>query len=277
MYIKKTWYTNRTIEVEKTYQWRYGAPGMPRSLKKKATPEDIARQNEWIAEKTLRRTINYNFGVNDLHLILTYRKDNRPAPELQPKLLRKFLGKMRSAYKKAGFEFKYIISTEYGSRGAVHHHLIINSVNAPGISTTSLVNRLWEYGRPMWVPLDDTGEYKDLAEYIIKDTAKCFRQEGNPFRQRYSCSRNLVKPEPEVEQMSAARWRDEPKITKQQEKDGWWLDYDSIVTGFNRVTGYPYQYYTLRRMGEMTAVQKKKYKIYKITGHWPVHPEEWEV
>lgn len=269
MYTKKTWYLLRTVEVEKTYQWRYGAPGMPRSAKKKATPEDIERQNQWVAEKKLRRTINLNFKGDDLHLILTYRKDNRPEKEQQPKILKDFLKDMRRDYRKAGCQFKYILATEYGSRGAVHHHLIINNITQDGISTTRLVTKNWKYGRPMWVPLDDTGEYKDLAEYIIKDTSKSFRMEGNPFKQRYTCSRNLEKPVPVVEKMSASRWRDEPKITPKMENDGWWLDYDSIVTGFNRVTGYPYQYYTLRRICDMTSYQRRKYEIFKKTRHWP--------
>lgn len=276
MYTKKTWYLHKTIEVEKTYQWKYGAPGMPRSKKTKATPEDIERQNQWIAEKNLRRILNVNFYEDGLHLILTYRKENRPDPEQQPAMLRKFLNKMRAAYKKNGFILKYVLSTEYGKHGVVHHHLVINNIHTEKIDTATLVRELWTHGRPMWVPMDDTGEYKDLAEYIIKETSKSFRMEGNPFKGRYTCSRNLERPEPEVEEMNVAKWRNEPKITKQMEKDGWWLDYDSIVTGFNRVTGYPYQYYTLRRLIDMDETQKKKYKYYKLNGHWPSDPMEWE-
>ena len=44
----------------------------------------------------------------------------------------------------------------------------------------------------------DSGEYSELASYLIKETEETFREEDSPFKQRYSCSRNLITPEPKA-------------------------------------------------------------------------------
>lgn len=99
MYIKKSYYLRNTIEVEKRYPGNYGAPGKEREKKCKKTPEDIARQNEWNACKKLRRLINLNFGEDDYHLILTYKKEERPKDEQEAKkILQKFLRTVRREY-----------------------------------------------------------------------------------------------------------------------------------------------------------------------------------
>lgn len=139
-----------------------------------------------------------------------------------------------------GQPFKYIVTTEYGKRGGVHHHLIINTIDG----TTQIVNKAWKCGRPHFTPLDDTGDYKDLAEYLIKETAERFREPDNPMKTRYSCSRNLERPKPVVEKVHAKRWAHEPKSVK-----GYYIVKDSVVNGFNPVTGHEYQYYTMAKLG----------------------------
>ena len=47
IYIIKTCKINNKVEIEKYKDGRYGAPGVPREEKRKATPEEVARQNFW--------------------------------------------------------------------------------------------------------------------------------------------------------------------------------------------------------------------------------------
>ena len=239
-YRRKYFPLRYTIEVEENHKGNYGAKGQKRKDKKKATPEDIERQNQWIAEKNLRRLINNNFGPDDWHMILTYQKDKRPDVKEARKAVRKFLAAMRKDFKKLGKVLKYILVTEYENK-AIHHHIIIENIVVGQTTTAKLVKKNWEYGRPKFVPMDDNGEYKDLAEYLIKETSKTFKQKENPNKLRYTRSRNLEIPEPAVEEMYRHEFDKEPKPLP-----GYYIDKDSLVTGINKA-GKPYRYYTMLR------------------------------
>ena len=68
--------------------------------------------------------------------------------------------------------------------------------------TAAMVRELWAVrrgqdgirGNPKFVMLYDSGEYSQLADYLIKETERTFRDEDSAVKQRYSCSRNLTKP-----------------------------------------------------------------------------------
>ena len=228
-----------TIDVEKSFTGRYGAPGQKREKKHKATPEDIERQNLWNSIKKLTRKMNANYTAGDHHVILTYRRENRLSVEQSEKAIAKFLRVMRGAYKKAGLPFKWVLTTEYKTK-AIHHHLVINDGFEYGINTMRLVQELWEYGRPKEVPLDDTGDYKGLAAYFVKETA--VKNNEKP-KTSYHCSRNLVTPEPEVEIIDAKTFSKNPKPFQ-----GYYIDKNSLIEGINPVTGFLYQHYTMIRI-----------------------------
>lgn len=239
-YIQYEYICGETIEVEKKHTGRYGAPGQKRQKRQRATPEEIARQNERNAIKKLRRKINCNFTQNDFHLILTYRKEIRPEPEEARKQISQFLKKLREIYKKQDGLLKYILTTEYKNK-AIHHHLIIN--NLENVNVPAAVRSLWEHGRPKFVLLDDTGDYEKLAEYFVKETGQSFREPDNPNKTRYTCSRNLKEPEVRKKAMKAKSWKEDPKPKK-----GWYIVKETLVEGINPVTGYRYQYYTMRKI-----------------------------
>ena len=46
-YIRQTWDCGNTREVEEKHTGRYGARGQKRQKRRKATPEEIAKQNQW--------------------------------------------------------------------------------------------------------------------------------------------------------------------------------------------------------------------------------------
>lgn len=242
MYMRNEWQYRKgeLVEIEHYYPGNYGAPGMPRAEKKKKTPEQIKKQNERNRIKFLQRLIIANFTKGDLHLVLTYGSRDKPGYEQAKKDLRKFINRMRTAYKKAGFRFKYIAVTEYGKKGhALHHHLVIQDIATDRIDTIRLARKLWELGHAGWTDLYEDGEYKKLAEYIVKRETK---QEGE--WSSYTRSRNMVIPKPKRKKLYRRRWLPEPKPWK-----GYEIIKDSIINGENRFTGYPYQKYMMRRIG----------------------------
>lgn len=235
-YYKTTIIAGKTIEIIKSYTKRIGTK--VRGSKVKATAEDMARINQANAERTLRLKINANFGADDLFITLTYRKDERPTAKQAKKNIEKFLRGLRAAFKKVGEELKYINVTEYKNK-AIHHHLVLNHID--GKNVLKMVRELWEFGRPAAKPLDDSGQYKDLAAYLIKETSATYKDNAGGHKQRYSCSRNLVMPKPKTERVKRAkRWVENPVPVK-----GYYIDKSTIYNGIDPFTGKKYQKYTM--------------------------------
>lgn len=245
IYEKISYRIGRKIEVEKHYSGRYGAPGFKRQKKKKKTPEEMAKQNLWRKKKKLRQTIELNFGEGDWHVIITCRKKDRPTKEEAPKVIREFRDRLRSAYRQQDWELKYIITAEIGERGAVHWHMIINECHNDTTSTAKTINKLWHRGRCQFVPMDDTGDYEALANYIIKKTSEKLENGESIEKLSYIASRNLIRPEDvkQKETIRSNRWSKQPKPPK-----GWELI--KLHNGINKFTGLPYQYYTIQKQGE---------------------------
>ena len=234
MYERIRYIFQNSIEIEERHTGRYGAPGQPREKREKATPEQIAKQNQRNREKKARRLIKANFEENDYWVTLTYRKEERPE-NIQDAagIVSKMLRKLRTRYKRMGMELKYMICTEQGSRGAIHHHLIIN--RAP--DGDMLIAGLWPYGRPNIKLIYREGEYQALAEYIVKIPEK----EG--CKNKYSHSRNLITPQPEKRIMLRPTWNREPKPPK-----GYYLDKNTYYEGMNPVSGHKYRSYMFVRL-----------------------------
>ena len=73
-YIRWIWDCGNTREVEEKHTGRYGARGQKRQKRRKVTPEEIAKQNQWKRERDVRRLIKWNFGIGDYWFTLTYKK-----------------------------------------------------------------------------------------------------------------------------------------------------------------------------------------------------------
>ena len=233
-YIKRITIAGKTKEIEKSYSSRYGKRGIGRSKNMNPTPLDVKRVNQRNAETRLRRLINCNFEKNDIHLVLTYKKEDRPNPEAAKKILANFIRRIKRRYEKEGIEFKYIHVTEYGKKsGAIHHHILL-----PGIDMR-IIQDTWEYGKARPTYLDDKGDYGQLANYLIKQTSKAFMQDDAKGR-RYHPSRGLKKPRTFVKIVHSNTYREDPKPEK-----GYYIELDSIKNGVHEVTGSPYQFYRM--------------------------------
>lgn len=236
MYIQKKTYAGRTVRVQKHYSARIGVKGIARNPNAQKSSEQMKKQNQRNALNNLTDLLCENFCKDDMHIVLTYRREYAPTPEESKKQLDKFLRKARKVYREQGKELKYIAVTEYQNK-RIHHHLIVNAIDA------RLLQNVWEYGRLRPTYLDGTGDYAQLAAYLIKETAKTYEMEDAPQRKRYTCSRNLKRPQVEIKKQSPKRWMPTPRVPK-----GYMLIPDSLYNGFDRF-GFPVQEYRLLKLG----------------------------
>ena len=241
-YIRHLWEFGDSVEVEEKHTGRYGARGQKRGKKKKASPEDIVRQNQWKKERDLRRLIKWNFGQYDFWMTITYRKGDRPTWEQMVKDVQDLIRKVRRKYKRLGKELKYIYRLAIGKRGGPHIHILVNRIQADGTATDMIFSDCWTKGHINFRSLHESGGYKDLAEYIAKPLEDWEPEDAK----RYHPSRNLIRKEPREKVINRRNLVDRqgipipPKAPK-----GYYIDPESVKMGINPVTGFAYRHYTL--------------------------------
>ncbi len=234
-YRQSKWIYGNTIEFKKAHTWMWNRKGERRNRSgsfSNLTPEQIEakkkkmqRHNELEAIKELDRILQANFTEDDQHVVLTYRDDCVPTVEESRKVLNNFLSRTRRFFKKHDCEFKYVITTEWNAK-RIHHHIVCNSI--PGVNMSKEIMRLWGNGGAHFTPLYEDKDFNGLAKYLVKETKRTFRDDGNPYKQRYSCSRNLVRPEPEVKIVHANTWSKDIKVPKSLRDQGYYLDRESV-------------------------------------------------
>lgn len=235
MYLKKRYVAGNTIEIQKTVSVRYGITATRRE-KINRTPEAVQKYNGKMARRQLIRIINANFNPGDIYLTLTYRRGERPGEDEAVKDRSRLLRRLRSKVKKRGGELRYIAVTAIGSKGGIHHHLILGGIVAEDL------RGLWDKGRTDIQYLYENGHYEDLATYLIDQEARGPGGQGGIIGRRWSGSRNLTIPEPEIEVVDADTWREPP-----EPELGYVIDVASIEAGTSPVSGQPYLYYRMLR------------------------------
>lgn len=250
-YLKKTYTAGITIEVQKTYSARYG-----KTLQKEGrtgkSREAVKRYNEKTAQRKLTRLINANFKPGDTFVTLTYRRGNRPEPEDARKQRDRFLRLMRLYFKGQGEQMKYLGASGVGERGAIHHHFIMNSADHREIK------KCWPHGKAFCEPLWDNGEYSALAAYIYQQNRTGLDGKEQISGDRWCCSKNLVRPRPKVEEVSARTWKEPPAPVK-----GYIIDPDSVEVGFSPVTGIPYMFYRMVKIPPRSRIMAPDGRILK--------------
>lgn len=242
-YVKRTTKAGKTIEIEYYYTSRYNKKGIKKRKKVKPTRPEQDRINTKQAERNLRLLINNNFGYGDFHVVLDYiRVKGMPdrSKEQMRKDLNIFLREIRKEYKKSGKNLKYISVMEIGKKGARHHHLVINQID------TKILQKAWYkayegHNRIKVFPLDDSGNYRELASYLIKYTSlhRDDKDEKALQKKRYCCSRNLIRPIPEYKLVTKRSWyRCEPKTIK-----GYYVDKSSVDIGITSPEYYGYGFF----------------------------------
>ncbi len=247
-YLKRTVRCGKIVEVDKYYAPRFGTKGAPRGKQKAETPEDVAATNMRNAIRKLRWLLNTNFDASGFHMVLTYRKGDRPDPEEARRRMDRFLRELRSKAKRAGSELKYIHVTEYAAK-SIHHHFIVSGVGVKEAQAS------WKYGRIHATPLDESGNYAALAEYLVKETKRTYADAAAPYGKRWCASKNLKQPEVIVEEVHAESWRKNPKPIK-----GYEIVPDSVMVGVHDATGAPWQRYWMQEIPERKDENGKRKK-----------------
>lgn len=197
-----------------------------RKKRGKPTSDAVKKNNDMLAIKLLTRLINLNFFPGDFHTTLTYAK--AVTAEEANRQLDNWIKRMRREYKKLGKEFYYIAVTEFKHQ-RIHHHVVMNYIDF------KIINKQWKLGRIRCTPLDKTRNYRKLAEYLIKETQKTFREPGNSTKRRWKPSRNLKRPVVKREWVSVSQLfqnLDDIKPIK-----GYAIDKESMRKYTNPVTG----------------------------------------
>ena len=73
-YTGKRYHFKNAIEVEEFHTARYGAPGQSRMKRRKPTPEQMEKINQYNREKLARRKLREHFDIHDYFTDLTYRR-----------------------------------------------------------------------------------------------------------------------------------------------------------------------------------------------------------
>lgn len=247
------------IEHEYKCKGRYGANGEKRAPKKKVTPEQIRKQNQWKKEKEVLRVMRENFGEGDLWATLKLPKGTRMGKEKILDIRDKFFRKLRDRYKSRKQALKYMYRIEIGERGGIHIHLLINRLDGKPW-TAEVVSRIWEElagGHVHYTPVYEQGGMKELADYLTKPVKEEITgqltlfgtEEEQKIFSKYGCSRSLKRPEKETHEYKRRTIRrlveNGPEPTP-----GYYIDQDSVRYGTNPFTGMTYYYYTEIKLPE---------------------------
>ena len=96
----------------------------------------------------------------------------------------------------------------------------------------AILSECWPHGHIHLTLLYEEGGFQELAEYIGKPGEEKF----------YTHSRNLVFPKLRIRRIRNREWKRQPRAYK-----GYYVDKDSVVVGYNPVTGKQYMHYVMVR------------------------------
>ncbi|MBK5254331.1 MAG: hypothetical protein JJE03_07755 [Peptostreptococcaceae bacterium] len=225
--IRETCIAGAVVERSIKVSNRYLSKGERRKPRTNITRDAVQKNNDRIAAKCLARVLNANFYPGDWHQVLTYSIE--PTPEEAKRYLNNFLNRMKREYKKAGKEFKCIAVTEYRHK-RIHHHIVCPYLDL------KIFNDQWKEG---WIRPSALGKHRNyykLANYLIKETSKSFREPEAVFKKRYSARGKLVKPIIKREVVSASElFVNDPKPLK-----GYQVERDTLRRYEHPYTGLEY-------------------------------------
>lgn len=173
-----------------------------RAAKTKCSSEARKRLNFRSAWQKLQLLLCCNFGSRDHWVTLTYDDAHLPnRREEAKKDIQKLIDKLRTCWRKAGTELKYVYVIEElvddGQGRRLHFHLVINSTGSG--RDYEAIRSLWQKGSNIEIkPLCDEAMFADdfleLAQYLCKER----NPEAGSYNTGDRCwcsSLNLSKPE----------------------------------------------------------------------------------
>lgn len=246
-YFRKVVEAGNTREVYNYISGRVGRSGNGAGMTKEESTAAMKKYHEKRATDRCRQLINANFGPGDLWLRFSFPKGTRKSAEEVRADIKKFIRVLRRLYKKEGRTMKYIYSVGIGSRGGMHFHMVASKL----LDTEKILNAWQDLigGSAGGFPSGDLkflwrdGHYEKVASYLIENSRQQRGTERQVYAKRFCQSQNLTEPKETITRSRSKHWHSQPKIPA-----GWILA-GEVYNGANP-WGYPYQSYTLIRVGQ---------------------------
>lgn len=102
-----------------------------------------------------------------------------------------------------------------------------------------ILRKCWTHGGIHVDPLISGNQYRKIAAYFIKYSARTEETEGKLIGKRWYPSKNLVKPQVTKKVIRSNKFREDIP-----EKDGYYIEKDSVISGISDFTGFQYFSYT---------------------------------
>lgn len=217
-YIKRMQKAGNVIFVDKYHTYRHNDSDFYRGERRRRKYKETTVQQKLINERAAaRRFIAYgceNFTPGRSFFIrLSYRRGERPANLVAAHefFRRKFLRRLKRKLP----ELKYMGLTELGSKGGIHHHLLVEDVDM------NILLKLWTFGE-LKIMRTYTGELSQLVSYLTKGeidfilpaSERAAQHKGIRSALRTK-SANLKKPAPAVKKVvKAATFSERPGSVK---------------------------------------------------------------
>lgn len=261
MVAERITYAGRTVEVER-YHINHIPQKGPRKKKKEESPERIKQSNLRKRTSRLRQLMNANFNDKEFwSMTLTYKKGEEPRSIRQVRNdASDFVSRLRKTAALFGTELKFIYVIGAGSHRR-HVHITVNA-----LPDMAIFRGCWTHGHVSMTPLYSDGQYRDLADYYIKNAQETKEQEealGEKPGRMFSCSQNLKQPVVE-KHIIPGRLKDEPKTIP-----GYYIEKDSVYKGFTSM-GFPLIRYTLLKEEHEKSISMDR-RAPKPVGQGKVH------
>lgn len=233
MYYKKTTYVGDIVYVQKTYNSGmingHGLSGREKKTAEQA--EKQRRHNEKLRIRNLTFLLQANFTLGDLNLSLHYPKGMCPDSE---RAAQKNVALCLKRLKKTHPDIKYVYATHTTKNGSIHHHLIVQGAAQYEIEQAwadTIEGGKLSAGHTLY---KDKLTYRNLAVYLVADDKHKPHEKGV---RAYNASKNLIRPETEVEEVTADRWMQKPQPLR-----GYRV---ADCVNVRDIYGSPYQIYVL--------------------------------
>lgn len=147
------------------------------------------RRSTHRARNELIDLINTNFTSGDKFVTLTFA-DNLTDITKAKRYINQFFKKLRSYVEeqKKGVDLKYAYVIEFQERGAVHFHLIMNTL----FIRNKTLEKLWSHG---FVRINRIEHVRNVGAYVVKYMTKSGVDERLIGKKLYQTSQNCEKPQ----------------------------------------------------------------------------------
>lgn len=197
-----------------------------RAPKSRPTSEAVAKINKINQERELTAKLNATFRPGDWWITLS-NEQGVTVEESMEKIYKLKRGLQRYC-KRNEIPYRMVETMGIGSvKGKVHHHVVLNC-EIP----LEIIFKYWDEYQVFAQPLKGWN-YQKVAAYMLKNAEESKNKHGKAMK-AFRCSRQVVRPEPRVEEMARAATYDTEDL---KPRKGYQIDRDSIRAYDHPITG----------------------------------------